>query len=146
MALTTRLKAAEDGLLAALVAETGLAGIPLRLGDPGAGVRPEHVWIAEEATASQLSDLSAQTDGGREESFELQVKVIVTRSGDDYAALRDRATVLVQAIEHAVTNTRTLGGAVEDCEVIRIERTTGATEIGRGILHVVAIEARAWLV
>lgn len=145
--LTSRLAAAEDGLLAAIADRAGLAGVPVRLGDPGSGVRPEHIWIAEEATARQVSDLSSQDTplGGREENFELRVLIVATRSGDDYETLRDRATALCLEVEEAVRTTRKLGGAVEDSEVIQIERVSGATETGRAILTTVTVMARAWL-
>jgi hypothetical protein len=152
MPLTSRLAAAEDALLAAIVAQAALpanplAGVALRLGDPGSGVRPEHVWVAEDARAEQVSDLSSQEfpSGGREETFEMRVLVLVTRSGDDYEALRNRATALAAEVETAVADDRRLGGSVEDCEVVRIERAGGATEMGRGILTTIYIGARAWL-
>jgi hypothetical protein len=147
MALTSRLAAAEDGLLAAINGRAALAAVPVELGDPGAGVRDEHIWIAEEATADQVSDLSSQYDplGGREETFELNVRVMATRSGNDYEALRNRSVELVTEVETAVAEDRKLGGAVEDCEVRRIERGSGATEAGRLILTTVVVEARAWL-
>lgn len=152
MALTSRLAAAEDGLLAALVARQALpanplAGVALRLGDPGSGARPEHVWIGEEATAEQVSDLSSQDTptGGREEEFSLRVLVLATRSGEDYTALRDRATAMTAEVEETVRTNRTLGGAVEDSEVERIERMTGASENGRMILTTVFVKARGWL-
>jgi hypothetical protein len=152
MPLTSRLAAAEDGLLAAIVAQAALpanplAGVALRIGDPGSGARPEHVWIVEEASTAQVSDLSSQEtpSGGREETFEIMVRVLASRSGDDYVALRNRATALAAEIETAVADNRTLGGAVEDCEVVRIERETGATEVGRAIVTTVVVFARSWL-
>lgn len=152
MALTSRLAAAEDGLLSAIqtqaaVPGSALAGVALRLGDPGSGIRPEHVWIREEATAERLTDVTPQAvaTGGDEERFELMVRIMTTRSGDDYDTLRDRATALAAEIETAVLNARTLGGAVEDAFVTRIERETGATEAGRAIVTTVVVEAVAWL-
>lgn len=151
MALTSRLAAAEDGLLAAIntraaIALNPLEGVAIRLGDPGSGARPEHVWIIEEATAEQTSDLStADAGAGREELFELSVRVLATRSGEDYPGLRDRSTAMGAEVEIAVAADRTLGGAVEDCEVVRLERSTGATEVGRAILLTVVVRARAWL-
>ena len=147
MSLTSRLAAAEDGLLAAIAGRANLAAVPKRLGDPGSGVRPEHIWIAEEATAEQLSDLSSQDvpTGGREENFSLRVVVLVSRSGDDYKALRDRLTALVLEVEEAVRLNRRLGGAVEDSEVERLERTTGAVEGARMAQMNVWVRARAWL-
>jgi len=147
MTLTSTLANAESGLYDVIRAEPALAGVPVSLGDPGSGVRPEHVWIAEEATAEQVSDLSSQDFpvGGREETFELSVRVLATRSGDDYRALRDRAATLAAGVETAVREHRTLGGAVEDSEVVRLERETGATEAGRGILTTVVVRARSWL-
>lgn len=149
--LTSHLADAEDGLLAAIQTQaatpsSAIAGVALRLGDPGSGARPEHLWIAEEASAEQTSDVSSASGGsGREERFELTVNVLASRSGDDYVALRDRATALVAEVETAVAADRTLGGAVEDSEVIRLERQTGASEVGRAILTAVVVEARVWL-
>jgi hypothetical protein len=147
MALTSRLAAAEDGLLAAIAGRPELAGVALRLGDPGSGVRPEHIWLVEEALAERVTDVTPQATnaGGYDERFEIAVRVLATRSGDDYEALRNRAMELVAAIENAVLENRTLGGAVEDSEVVRLERESGATENGRGILTTVVVEGRAWL-
>jgi hypothetical protein len=147
MSLTSRLAAAEDGLLAAIQGRSELAGVAIRLGDPGSAPRPEHIWIVEAATAERVTDVTPQATnaGGYDERFELSVRVLATRSGDDYAALRDRAMELCAAIENAVIEDRRLGGAVEDSEVVRLERETGATENGRGILSTVVVEGRAWL-
>lgn len=145
MALTSRLAAAEDGLLAALTA--ALAPVVVFLGDPGATVPAEAVWIAEDASADQVSDLSSQSTpaGGREESFELRVVVWTTAPGDDYPTIRSRAQTLAATVESTVAANRTLGGAVEDCEVSRIERHTGATGQGRAIQLDVFVAARSWL-
>lgn len=147
MSLTSRLAAAEDGLAVAVLARPELAGVAFRIGDPGSGVRPEHIWIVEEAEADQLSDLSSQKtpQGGREESFALRVRVMVSRSGDDWSLLRDRLTELGHAVETAVAESRTLGGAVEDCEVERIERQSGASESGRAGLLTLYVRCRVWL-
>jgi hypothetical protein len=152
MALTSRLAAAEDGLEAAIIAQAALpanplAGVAFRVGDPGSGVRPEHVWIVEEADAEQVSDLSSQETpaGGREENFSLRVRVLVSRSGDDWEAIRNRLTALAAEVETAVADNRTLGGAVEDCEVERIQRQSGASETGRAGLVTIYVKARAWL-
>lgn len=147
MTLTSTLAIAETGLYDVIRAEAALAGVPVTLGDPGNAVRPEHVWIAEEATVEQVSDLSSQDFpmGGREELFELNVRIIATRSGDDYRALRDRAIALAAGVETAVREHRTLDGTVEDSEVVRIERETAATDAGRAILTTVVVRARAWL-
>lgn len=145
--LTSTLAIAEDGLYDAVRAAPELAGVPVDIGDPGAAVRPEHVWIAEEATAEQSSDLSSQENpaGGREELLELAVRIMVTRSGNDYRALRDRAAVLATGVERAVIYDHQLSGSVEDAEVVRIERVTGATEAGRMMLITVVVQARSWL-
>lgn len=147
MSLTSRLAAAEDGLLAAIQGRSGLAGVTVSLGDPGSGARPEHVWLVEEAIAERVTDVTPQASasGGYDERFELSVRVLATRSGDDYRALRDRSTALLLEVEEAVRTDPRLGGAVEDSEVIRIERESGATENGRGILATVIVEGRAWL-
>lgn len=146
MSLTTRLAAAEDGLLAAIIAGAP-AGVPVTLGDPGATVPAEGIWISEDATAEQVSDLSSQSNpaGGREETFELRVIVFTSLPGDDYLTLRNRGITLCAVVETAVAGSRTLGGAVEDSQVVRIERNTGATTQGRALEQVVYVLGRAWL-
>jgi hypothetical protein len=147
MSLTTRLGAAEDGLLAIMQGRPELAGVAVQLGDPGSAPQPEHVWIVEEATAERVTDVTPQATatGGYDERFELMVRVLAIRSGNDYEALRNRALELVAGIELGVIADPKLNGAVEDSEVIRVERQSGATENGRGILTTVVVEGRAWL-
>jgi hypothetical protein len=144
--MTTTLASAEDGLLAAITSAVP-AGVPVGLGDPGTLLGTEAVWVSEDASVEQVSDLSSQfmPAGGREERFDLRVVVFTSLPGDDYETLRDRGMTLCAAVETAVINDRTLGGAVEDAEVTRIERRSGVTNTGRALEMMVFVASRSWL-
>jgi hypothetical protein len=136
MALTSRLKVAEDALLAAIQTQAAgvgspLAAVALQLGNPGLGRKAEHVWIGEEATAEQSWAYTQQPNlGEKAEVVELHVFVTVQRGGGDYDDVRDRLQVLAAEVEKAVLADSTLGGAVFDSEVIRIDRAGGRHEKG----------------
>lgn len=145
MALVSRLDAAEDGLLAALQGQAGLSGVALRLGDPGSGVQADHVWVSEGADATWDPDVTMGPSPSMDEVFELRVVVLVARPGDDYATVRDRLMALADEVTQAVAANRTLGGAVEDCYVVRVERDGGLTDSGRVLLAEVRVRCRSAL-
>jgi hypothetical protein len=135
--------AAEDGLLTALQASGALAGVTVQLGDPGAAPPAEIVWIVEDASADWNPEVTmGQAGPTLDEVYELGVKVVVMQPGDDYKRLRDRAGALADAVCDVCRTSRTLGGAVDDSYPIRVERSTGAWDTGRGIEYLVTIRAR----
>lgn len=144
MTLTSRMAAAEDGLLFAMNQQTDLAGLT-QLGDPGTTPPAEVVWITENAMADWNPDTTASdTNAGTfEEIYELHVRVLVMQSGNDYQTIRDRAMLLSAAVEEAVASYRTLNGAVEDSYVVHLQRSTGVTGEGRGIDMEITVRARS---
>jgi hypothetical protein len=146
MTLVSKMEAAENGLLVAMQAQAALTGVQVQLGDPGSSPPREIVWITEDAEAAWDPDVTMGTTPSFDELYELHVKVLVFRSGDDYTALRDRAAELSGAVETAVGAYRTLNGAVDDSYVVGVKRSTGATNEGRGIETEITIRARATVV
>jgi hypothetical protein len=134
--------AAEDGLLTIMQASAGLAGVTVQLGDPGASPPSEIVWIQEEATADWDPDVTMGPAPSFEEIYELRVKVLTFRSGDDYLTLRNRARDLSNAVCAAVGADRRLNSSVDDSYPVRLERMTGASDVGRGIETTIVVRAR----
>jgi hypothetical protein len=153
VSLTSRLSAAEDGLLAILQAQAALpsnpmAGIPLRLADPGSGVQQTHIWIPETAVATQtptVTDQGGGTIGEREEILTLRVVVFVMQAGDDYVTLRNLGDGLVAEVQKAIFASRTLNGSVQDSWVEQVERSGGLTERGRVMDWTISVHAIAEL-
>lgn len=145
MALVSKIDAAESGLLSALQARPGLSGVAIRLGDPASGVQPEHIWIAEGIVANWDPAVTMGPTPTEDETFELRVVVLVAQAGDEYATIRDRLMVLADEVTQAVAANRTLGGAVDDCYVVRFERDGGVTDAGRILLAEVFVRCRSSL-
>ncbi len=156
MSLTSTLKAAEDALLAQIIAQqqtpgSPLAsgpisgGVPIRLGDPGVNAQLEHVWIAEVAEASQTWELTGSGAYTRRENFELGVRILIRQAGDDYATIRDRAAALSGEIEKAIVADVTLAGAVFEAWIARIQRETAADQESRFVLVSVTVGAQSYL-
>lgn len=150
MSLTSALAGAEDGLLERLQAQSQvpgspLAGVPIRLGDPGVGLMQEHVFIAESASADQRFVVTGTGANQKQEQFTLRVIVWVHREGDDYTATRDRAKDLLWEIEKAVAADPTLSGKVFDSWVSGLERRGGITDTGRALETTVLVTAIAFL-
>jgi hypothetical protein len=146
MTLVSKMEAAEDGLLVAMQAQAALSGVQVQLGDPGSAPPAEIVWITEDAEASWDPDVTMGSTPSMDELYELHVKVVVLMAGDDYTAIRDRAAVLMGAVETAVGDYRTLNGAVDDSYVTNVKRSTGATNEGRGIQAEITVRARSTVV
>jgi hypothetical protein len=146
VSLTSKMEAAENGLLVALQAQAALTGVQVQLGDPGSAPPAEIVWITEDAEAAWDPDVTMGLTPSMDELYELHVKVLVFRAGDDYTAIRDRAAVLAGAVETAVGAYRTLNAAVDDSYVTHVKRATGATNEGRGIETEITVHARSTVV
>lgn len=137
MVLTSRLKAVEDALKAAIQAQAAgggspLAGVAIRLGNPGSGRKAEHVWISEDASAEQTWEVSAASaaTATKAEVVSLAVFVYVQKAGDDYEAVRDRLQAMIGEVEQAVSTDPTLQGVAFDAEVTKIDRAGGRHEKG----------------
>lgn len=132
------IKATEDALLAALLARPNLAslaegGAP-ELGNPGANLMGEHVFIWEDVSSDHHWDLTAAGVNGtfrREEHFELRVTVSVKQSGDDWPTIRTRAHALGLEVETAALVDVSLGGIDYEVLITRIERGGFADDMGR---------------
>ncbi|MGH2663686.1 MAG: hypothetical protein ACRDH8_12970 [Actinomycetota bacterium] len=136
---------AELGLRALLQGRPGLAGVRLDLGDPGAHLLREHVWITEEPGGTQEWMVPGAGKATRQETFDLQVRVFVERSGADPTGARARAQVLAEEIELAIRADPTLLGAVWDAHVSQMRRDGGATESTRGFTATLLVTCRAFL-
>lgn len=142
MSLTSRIGAAQDGLLAAINTQAALpanplAGVTRTLGEPGT-LKKEHVWISEDADAEQTWDVTGSGAQAKRETFELQAVVLVVKAGNVYKAARDRALLFAGEIEQAVRADPKLAASVWDAEVVRVEMRSGAVEKARGVeLHVI---------
>lgn len=149
MPLTSQLAAAEDALLAALQAQAAeggspLAGVALQLGNPGSGRKVEHVWISEDATGEQSWDTTGSGAQSKTEVITLTVFVFVQK-GSTYSEFRDRLQALVGEVEQAILADFRLGGAVDDSEVVRVDRAGGRTETGYMVAAEVQVRCTRWL-
>jgi hypothetical protein len=137
--------ACEDALLAILQADATLAALagPPQLFEPQ-DPKDEHVWISEDSTETQEASLTGNIPERRED-FTIGVVVFVVKTGDDYKRTRDRGVVLVAAIEGLVKANPQLAGAAWYAEVVGIVRTSAAWDKRRGVVHVVSVRCRQYL-
>lgn len=154
---TTTVAAAEDGLLAQIIARRALPGsplaasgtreaVPVRMGDPGGALLSEHVWLGEMVETEERWDTTGDgLNQQREETFDLRVLAAVTWNGDDYDALRARANAIAEELELALMDDQSLGGAVWDSWVRGVRRDSGATDESRGMLYTLTIACRVIL-
>lgn len=150
MPISSVLETAEAALLAVLQAQAAvpgnpLAGVPLRIGDPGAHLLREYIWLPEEVETEQRWETTGVGAQARREEFDLPVLVFIEQLGDDFDAVRSRAQALAEEVEKAVRANPTLNGSVWDSWTKRIEHSTGATETTRVDLATVTIFCRAFL-
>ncbi len=122
-----------------------MAGVRLQIGDPGANLGREHVWLPENVETEQRWETTGIGAQARREEFDLPVLVFIEKSGDDFEAVRARAQALAEEVEKAVRGNPTLQGSVWDSWVRRIEHATGATESTRIDLATVTVFCRAFL-
>lgn len=142
MTQTTNMRAGEDALLAVLTGAGLPAGVPVELGIPVAPAAT-HVWIGEITEGTWEPDTSAPTDPAYTETIDYQVGVITFLAGNDFAGARDAAYALVDLITVAIGANRTLGGAVDDAYVTRLERDSGANDAGRFVQVLVTVHTWA---
>ena len=138
MAFTSTIDAAEDALLTLLQADGTLAGLPVELGEPGAQIQREHVFIAEDVSSDDIWDTTGAGQSQRAEAFALKCVVLVKQTGDDWPAVRTRAHALAEAAEAVVAANPTLSGSVFECRVSRFERKGAVDDEGR--LCVITLE------
>ncbi len=151
MAVSSRLGAAQDGLYGLLRTRQQLPGSPLRgvqlsLGWP-ADPQSEICSVAEQASSDQeWSSTGLQVASHEdEERLRLEVRILVRRSGSEFAPARDRALEIAGEVAAAVRADWTLGGAVADSTVVGTEMDGGADGEARYCGVTVRLEARAYL-
>lgn len=118
----------QDALGERLTEALAETAVPCSVGYPPGGPDVEHVWIAGEFEASFPRYLSGV--GGRDESAQIRVKVMVTQTADTMAEPRDRAIDLAALCEQAVSDDPTLGGLVEEAHVATAKGLEGVTPDG----------------
>ena len=150
MSTTSRIAAAQDGLLAAIAAQQAgpgspLAGVQLALGHP-IDLQAEAVWVADDASSDQAHAATSQPGSeDRGETIELQAKCFVVRGELDYKTARDRALALAGEVEDAVRADRSLGGAVFDAETQGLDLESGVDGENRLVGVTVRIRSTAYL-
>ena len=107
----------QDALDAAIAAAA--AGVPRSVGYPAGGPAAEQIWVGGEFEADTSRALSGA--GQRGEVAVLEVRVVVTRTTDRYAEVRDRALAIAASVEGALLADPTLGGLVERLEVLTVK-------------------------
>lgn len=131
--LTSVLADAEDGLLTLILARKAIPGSALtkvrcQLGEPGAALEAEHVWIALEADVAQRYELTRGAGVGEiEETITLHVRLVVRKPQKDLGKARDRAKELMAEVETAIRDDGSLDGSTFQGEVTAIARD-GAIE------------------
>lgn len=133
---TSSIRYVEDALLAALLARPNLAAIagPPQLGNPGAELLTEHVWIEGNVDAVQTWDVTAKGVNGkfpRGESYPLVVVVLVKQSGSDWPTVRNRCHDLAAEIETVVNADLTVAGAAFEIYTDTITRRDASDDQGR---------------
>lgn len=99
--------AVQDYLLAGL---SSLLAVPCSLGYPPGGFTDEQLYLPGDFAAKTVSVLSG--GGGRDETGSMKVRVVVTRTGNDWAPVRDRALALAAVVEDFIRGDPTMGGVV----------------------------------
>jgi len=104
----TTAAAVKAALRAAMLAEAGLAGVPVSYGEPGDLARSEHIWIGSATTGD--SDLVAFKAGRnrRDESYLVDVVVDVSSMASAETS-EARAVELVTVIEEMLADDPKLG-------------------------------------
>lgn len=136
---------AQDALKTLITNAPALAGVTKSLGTPlKLETLKEVVWVSGEVSEwnqdYRVSGLQA-----KDETFQLRVHCLVTKTGD-FKAARDRAKSFATAVEDVVAANHTLSGTVELAQV-----RSGAIEEARlddtkhQVLITVYINCRAWL-
>jgi hypothetical protein len=95
-------------------AAPGLTGVQVFRGHPGDTVQPELVMIGKVTLEQEWAALGARR---KDEAYTVAVTVQVVQAGTDQDVVTERAYELVAAIEDALRNDVTLGGAVRVSEV-----------------------------
>ncbi|HXF72680.1 MAG TPA: hypothetical protein VNO79_08755 [Actinomycetota bacterium] len=150
MAVTSRIAAAQDGLLAALQAQAAgqgspLAGVQLTLGWP-VDQQAESCWVDEAGSAEQaFASTTSPSTAEDEETIRLTVRVLVRRGELSYKEARDRALAIAGEVHEALRADRTLGGAVFDAVVVGLDLESGVEGEARLVGVSVRVEARAFL-
>lgn len=116
---------AQDALLEAVRGGVS-GGVPVTLGSP-AEKQKTHIWISGDVDVWE-QDFRTSGLGAKDETFVLQVEVLVMRSASDYATPRAKIRTILEEIEAAIVADYTLGGSVMLAQVERITLDEGVTD------------------
>lgn len=135
---------AQDALYALLAAQSGFTGVQVGLGRP-AQDQDENVWVSGELTVWD-SEYRVSGLGAKDETFTLQVSVLVTRLGGDYSKTRNRVRDLGQIVEDVIAANPTLSGTVELAQFTggRVSESM-VDERRRAVIMTMDVDCRAWL-
>jgi hypothetical protein len=148
---TSRLGAAQDGLLVLLQAQQAgvgspLEGVQLTLGAP-LDQQAESCFVDDGATSDQNFSSTGASAGSyeEEETIRLAVRVLVRRGELAYKEARDRGLAIAGETHEALRADRTLGGAVSDASVVGVEIESGIDGENRLVGVTVRVQASAYL-
>lgn len=99
--------------------ETSHEDVPVSYGYPTGGLQPEHIWIGGAFNAATPRYVSGGLQ--RDEAGEVEVFVSVVWRDPDMTEAEDRAVVLSQLVEDAVSTDPTLGGTVQEAHVAGVQ-------------------------
>lgn len=137
--MNTKLPDVQDALYAAIAAQSPTCRVSL--GYPVGGRRAEDVWVG---IAGRVDTSEYMTGAcSRDEQMEVPVFVWVEKSGGTAESTRDRAVVLLGALETALAADRTLGGVCDFAAVSAVDMEDGYTEktVAVGITATVTVRA-----
>jgi hypothetical protein len=144
---TTSQPAAEDALLALMLADATLQSVgPPQIFTPAA-MKKEHTWISENSHETQVAVLTAGTPAlvQREEDYDIHVIIAVEKLGNDYTAIRDRGVALAAALENLIRNNSTLTGTVFYAEYMGHDRRSGTADRQRWVDFDITIHCNAFV-
>jgi hypothetical protein len=129
----TELKLASDGLLAILRARPGLAGVDVMVGWPRGMLNRESVIIEGDTRDWTVTDRNIGAHARLlEERLAFTVRVIVLRTSDEFATLRDRVLALAGEVISAVRSDRSLAVTVQDARASGGQWSEFVSDEGQG--------------
>lgn len=117
MTLHTSTFAAQDALLAALLAAPALAEWERQYGLPAGRPSERHIWIDEQVDNWEQAIRASGTPAARDETFRLTVYVYSRRTGATAAEVRAEVKGAADVVADLVGQAPFLGGAVLYAEI-----------------------------
>lgn len=121
----TTLWDAQDALVA-LLRSNLTGGVPVTLGEP-VNKENTHVWVSGDVD-DWVDTYAVSSLEVHDESYVLQVKLLVVRKADDYGTPRARIKTIMDQVKAAIMGDFRLGGAVSLCVVERVTMDEGVTD------------------